>query len=193
MAPSLTLTCPTARQLGDVHCGPSRLSDSGCSRSHCMIWFPPCLLRSSSGIFAKFTAILRASSRGRRSLAARAINHWLSFEARSHKNVIKPLSLASNFSKKPRAARLPSGLSTMQRIADVAANYLPRNSVPHGGLHFARRHRALVLKNGAVQGRQSLCRQTASHQHSSRGFSRVFLFLAPGIRICRPWAVSNQL
>jgi hypothetical protein len=54
----------------------------------------------------------------------------------------------------------------------------------------------LVLKNVAVQGRQSLCRQTASHQRSSRGFSRLFFFFtaeAPGIRICRPCAVSNPL
>jgi hypothetical protein len=81
----------------------------------------------------------------------------------------------------------------MQRIADVGANYLHRNSVPRGGLHFARRHRALVLKNVTVQGRQSLCRQTASHQRSSRDFNRVFFSLSADTPELRgPWAVVSS-
>jgi len=51
----------------------------------------------SSGNLAIFTAIRRA-----------AINHWLSFKARSHTVRDKTLLLTSN-SKKPLSARLPAG------------------------------------------------------------------------------------
>ena len=139
---------------------------------------------------ARLCGQYHAIPRGRHSLACcAAINHWLSFKALSHTKCDKDLLLASNFPKKaPERPPSPVG-ARPQYIADVSPNYLLRNSVPRSRLHFARRHRALVLNNVAVQGPQSLCRQTASHQRCSRGFSRVFFCFTADAH--RPRTVSN--
>src|SRR5215469_2242946 len=101
--------------------------------------------------------------------------------------------VTSNISPEPHErSRTPAGARLQYTLRDVGPSYLLRNSVPRGRLCFASRHRALVLKNVAAQGRQSLCSQTASHQHSSRDFNRVLFSLSadtPGLR--RPWAVSS--